>query len=48
MTNPSTARKEPNAAPSGNAEYDWGQFDSEAYFQHCYGEPPPDDDLVIR
>lgn len=35
-------------APSGNADYRWAQFDSEAYFQHYYGEPHPDDDLVIR
>ncbi|MCC7251367.1 MAG: hypothetical protein IT540_05775, partial [Hyphomicrobium sp.] len=32
----------------GNADYAWGQFDSEAYFQHYYGEPHADDDLVIR
>lgn len=35
-------------SPSGNADYQWAQFDSEAYFQHYYGEPHPDDDLVIR
>jgi hypothetical protein len=34
--------------PSGNADYRWAQFDSEAYFQHYYGDPHPDDDLVIR
>lgn len=34
--------------PSGNADYQWGQFDSEAYFQHYYGEPHPDDDRVIK
>lgn len=34
--------------PSGNADYQWAEFDSEAYFQHYYGEPHPDDDLVIR
>lgn len=32
----------------GNADYQWAQFDSEAYFQHYYGEPHPDDDRVIR
>lgn len=32
----------------GNADYAWAEFDSEAYFQHYYGEPHPDDDLVIR
>ncbi len=36
------------AAPKGNAEYQWSQFDSEAYFQHYYGDPHPDDDLVIQ
>lgn len=34
--------------PSGNADYQWARFDSEAYFQHYYGEPHPDDDHVIR
>jgi hypothetical protein len=34
--------------PSGNADYRWSEFDSEAYFQHYYGEPHGDDDLVIR
>jgi hypothetical protein len=32
----------------GNAAYQWDQFDSEYYFQHYYGEPHPDDDLVIK
>ena len=36
------------AAPAGNADYQWATFDSEAYFQHYYGEPHPDDDCVIR
>ena len=31
-----------------NAAYDWSKFDSESYFQHYYGEPHPDDDLVVR
>lgn len=35
-------------APAGNADYRWASFDSEAYFQHYYGEPHPDDDRVIR
>jgi len=34
--------------PSGNADYQWAAFDSEAYFQHYYGEAHPDDDRVIR
>lgn len=35
-------------AGRGNADYSWKEFDSEAYFQHYYGEPHPDDDLVIQ
>jgi SAM-dependent methyltransferase len=42
------AKTKPAPAPSGNADYPWAQFDSEAYFQHYYGEPHPDDDNVIR
>ncbi len=34
--------------PRGNAEYPWGQFDPEVYFQQYYGEPHPDDDRVVR
>ena len=33
---------------SGNADYQWSNFDSETYFQHYYGEPHADDDHVIR
>jgi hypothetical protein len=43
-----TPEYDPAGAPSGNADYRWAQFDSEAYFQHYYGEPHGDDDLVIR
>ena len=32
----------------GNTDYQWGQFDPEAYFQHYYGEPHPDDERAIR
>ena len=32
----------------GNTDYQWDQFDPEAYFQHYYGEPHPDDERVIR
>ena len=32
----------------GNTDYPWDQFDPEAYFQHYYGEPHPDDERVIR
>jgi len=32
----------------GNADFRWAEFDSEAYFQHYYGEPHPDDDQVVR
>jgi len=35
-------------SPRGNADYQWAQFDSEAYFQHYYGEPHSDDDRVIQ
>jgi len=35
-------------SPTANADYQWAQFDSEAYFQHYYGQPHADDDLVIR
>ena len=35
-------------SPAGNADYQWARFNSEAYFQHYYGEPHPDDDRVIR
>jgi hypothetical protein len=31
-----------------NADFPWAQFDSEAYFQHYYGDPHPDDDRVTR
>jgi hypothetical protein len=35
-------------ATTSNADFEWNAFDSEAYFQHYYGEPHADDDLVIR
>lgn len=35
-------------ACSGNADYQWSTFDSEAYFHHYYGDPHADDDHVIR
>jgi hypothetical protein len=40
----------PTDKPShhGNADYQWAEFDSEAYFNHYYGEPHPDDDRVIE
>ncbi len=38
----------PPQARLGNADYQWEQFDPEAYFQHYYGEPHPDDERVIR
>ncbi len=34
--------------PAGNDSFSWSQFDPEAYFQHYYGEPHVDDDLVVR
>jgi hypothetical protein len=47
----STKRRSPDKParePSRNADYRWAEFDSEAYFQHYYGEPHPDDDRLIR
>lgn len=35
-------------AARSNADYSWKEFDSEAYFQHYYGDPHPDDDLVTK
>lgn len=35
-------------ARQSNADYDWSRFDSEAYFQHYYGAPHPDDDRVVQ
>ena len=44
------ANKLPETVPSsrGNADYRWAEFDAEAYFNHYYGEPHPDDDRVIE
>lgn len=42
------ADNSPKKEPRGNAEYEWASFDPEAYFQHYYGEPHPDDDRVIE
>lgn len=36
-----------DSTKTGNGDYVWSKFDSEAYFQHYYGEPHPDDDAVI-
>jgi hypothetical protein len=33
---------------ASNQNFSWSHFDSEAYFNHYYGEPHPDDDAVIR
>jgi hypothetical protein len=41
-------RTEPALQSIRNADYDWSRFDSEAYFNHYYGEPHPDDDRVIQ
>lgn len=48
MTPANAQRAATEAAPAGNAEFQWDRFDSEAYFQHYYGEPHADDDLVVR
>jgi putative hemolysin len=42
------SENEPPPSRRGNADYQWAQFDPEAYFQHYYGEPHPDDERVIR
>lgn len=34
--------------PAANKNFSWSQFDSEAYFQHYYGEPHPDDTMLIE
>jgi NNMT/PNMT/TEMT family len=48
MTAKTHAAPEPPAGNCGNSDYAWAKFDSEAYFQHYYGDPHPDDDRVIR
>ena len=35
-------------SPKGGEGDEWVNFDSEAYFKHYYGDPHPDDDLVLR
>jgi hypothetical protein len=42
-----TSAEDNVAAGTGNGDYAWAKFDSEAYFQHYYGDPHPDDDRVI-
>ena len=32
----------------GNAEFDWSEFDPEAYFDHYYADPHPDDERAVR
>ncbi len=34
--------------PAANADAPWADFDPDAYFNHYYGDPHPDDDLVAR
>lgn len=48
MPTEKTPKPAPSNPPAGNADYQWAAFDSEAYFQHYYGEPHPDDDRVIH
>ena len=40
--------KDSDGRHRGNADYQWSQFDPEAYFEQYYGEPHPDDDHVVR
>jgi SAM-dependent methyltransferase len=35
-------------SPGSNADANWAAFDPDAYFEHYYGDPHPDDDLVAR
>lgn len=42
------AEKNDATIPTGNADFQWSAFDSEAYFQQYYGEPHPDDDRITR
>ncbi|MEQ1576232.1 MAG: hypothetical protein ABL894_01135 [Hyphomicrobium sp.] len=48
MTTPAQTATAAAQTRSGNADYAWAKFDSEAYFQHYYGDPHPDDDRVIK
>ena len=48
MSDEIAASLRPSERYASNAAYPWDQFDSEAYFQHYYGDPHPDDDRVIR
>lgn len=34
--------------PHGNDDFDWARFDPEAYVEHYYADPHPDDDHVVR
>ena len=34
--------------PNGNEAFAWSRFDPEAYVEHYYGDPHPDDDQVVR
>lgn len=43
-----SAQEGPAQGRASNADYEWAQFDSEAYFNHYYGVPHPDDDRVIH
>jgi hypothetical protein len=48
MTSQAGSARDARLTSSGNADFQWDKFDSEAYFQHYYGDPHPDDDCVIR
>jgi hypothetical protein len=34
--------------PNANADFAWAKFDPEAYVEHYYADPHPDDDEVVR
>lgn len=44
----STSSSGPLKALRGNSEYDWAAFEPEAYFEHYYADPHPDDDCLTR
>jgi len=35
-------------APAGNDAFAWARFNPDAYVEHYYGDPHPDDDRVVR
>ena len=48
MSSQTAQARDDTALASGNSGYQWDHFDPEAYFQHFYGDPHPDDDCLTR